>query len=222
MERREFLGGAAAGVVAGAATVIGKSQAETNSDTTKPMRTAIYIRTRGGSPSHSLLPSDPALRVKAIETLLIEKGLVDPAAVDAIIDQFEHKLGPKIGAAVVAKAWADPAFKKALMENAPKALAGIGVVGNGAEQIIAVENTDKVHNVVVCTLCSLLPVGECSACRPRGTSRRPTARGWCASHARSSPNSGSICLTKPRYAYGIRTPRCVTSSCRSAPKVPRP
>ena len=159
MERREFLGGAAAGVVAGAATVIGKSQAQTNLDTTNPNAESHLHSHEGGSTSHSLLPSDPALRVKAIETLLIEKGLVDPAAVDAIIDQFEHNHGPKIGAAVVAKAWADPAFKKSLMENAPKALASIGVVGSGAEQIIAVENTDKVHNVVVCTLCSCYPWG---------------------------------------------------------------
>jgi nitrile hydratase subunit alpha len=82
-----------------------------------------------------------------METLLIEKGLIDPAAVDAVIDQFEHKLGPKIGAAAVAKAWADPAFKRSLMENAATALASIGITGAGAEQVIAVENTDKVHNV---------------------------------------------------------------------------
>ena len=111
----------------------------------------------GGSPSHSLLPSDPALRVKAMESLLLEKGLIDAAAVDSVVDQFENKLGPKIGAAVVAKAWTDPSFKKALMENAAKALASIGISGIGAEQMIAVENTDKIHNVVVCTLCSCYP-----------------------------------------------------------------
>jgi nitrile hydratase subunit alpha len=154
MERREFLGGAAAGVVAGAATVIGKSQAQTNSDTTKPSADSHLHSHEGGSPTHSLLPSDPALRVKAMETLLTEKGLIDPAAVDALIDQYEHKLGPKIGAAVVAKAWADPAFKKVLMDDAPKALASIDVAGRN---VIAVENTDKVHNVVVCTLCSCYP-----------------------------------------------------------------
>src|SRR5215831_7324795 len=159
MERREFLGGVAAGVAAGAGTAIGKSQAQTNPDATKQNADNHLHSHEGGSPSHSLLPSDPVLRVKAMETLLVEKGLVDPAAVDALIDQFEHHLGPKIGAAVVAKAWADPAFKKALMENAPKALASIGVVGFGAEQIIAVENTDTVHNVVVCTLCSCYPWG---------------------------------------------------------------
>jgi nitrile hydratase len=162
MERRKFLGGAAAGVVAGAATTvgIGKSQAQSSASVAAKPDVGSHLHSHeGGSTSHSLLPSDPALRVKAIETLLVEKGFVDPAAVDAIIDQFEHNLGPKIGAAVVAKAWADPAFKKALMENAPKALASIGVVGNGAEQIIAVENTDTMHNVVVCTLCSCYPWG---------------------------------------------------------------
>lgn len=106
---------------------------------------------------HSLLPSDPALRVKAMETLLMEKGLIDGAAVDAVIDQFENKLSPKIGAMVVAKAWADPNFKQMLIGDAAKALASIGITGIGAEQIIAVENTDGIHNVVVCTLCSCYP-----------------------------------------------------------------
>ena len=110
-----------------------------------------------GGPDHSVLPSDPALRVKAMETLLLEKGLIDAAAVDAVVDQFENRIGPKIGAAVVAKAWTDAGFKKALIEDAPKALAGLGISGIGAEQMIAVENTDTVHNVVVCTLCSCYP-----------------------------------------------------------------
>ena len=166
MERRKFLGGAAAGVVAGAATTVSfrTGQAQTPSDVAGPDVAKPDVDNHdhshdGGSPSHSLLPSDPALRVKAMETLLTEKGLIDPAAVNAIIDQYEHKLGPKIGAAVVAKAWADPAFKTALMENAPKALAGLGIAGNGVGQLIALENTEKVHNVVVCTLCSCYPWG---------------------------------------------------------------
>ena len=159
MGRRKFLGGAAAGVVAGAATTVGggESQAQTKSDATKPDADSPYHSHEGGSLSHSLLPSDPALRVKAMETLLLEKGLIDAAAVDAMIDQYENKLGPKIGAAVVAKAWGDSAFKKSLMEDAAKALTSIGITGNGAEQMIAVENTDEVHNVVVCTLCSCYP-----------------------------------------------------------------
>jgi nitrile hydratase subunit alpha len=160
MERREFLGGAAAGVVAGAATVgLRTAQAQTRPNAPGPGLAGRDHSHEGDSASHSLLPSDPALRVKAMETLLTEKGLIDPAAVDALIDQYEHKLGPKIGAAVVAKAWADPAFKKALMDDAPKALASIGVAGNGVAHVIAVENTDKVHNVVVCTLCSCYPWG---------------------------------------------------------------
>ncbi len=111
----------------------------------------------GGSASHSLLPSEPALRVKAIETLLVEKGLIDSAAVDAIVDQFENKIGPKIGAGIVAKAWTDPGFKQALLEDAAKVLADLGISGLGAEQVIAVENTETIHNVVVCTLCSCYP-----------------------------------------------------------------
>jgi nitrile hydratase subunit alpha len=155
MERREFLGGAAAGVVAGAATVgLRTAQAQTRPNAPGPGLAGRDHSHEGDSASHSLLPSDPALRVKAMETLLTEKGLIDPAAVDALIDQYEHKLDPKIGAAVVAKAWADPAFKKALMDDAPKALASVDVAGRN---VIAVENTDKVHNVVVCTLCSCYP-----------------------------------------------------------------
>jgi nitrile hydratase len=111
----------------------------------------------GGSPSHSLLPSEPALRVKAIETILLEKGLIDAAAVDAIIDQFENRIGPKVGAALIAKAWTDASFKTALLKNGAAALASLGISGIGAEQVIAVENTDSVHNVVVCTLCSCYP-----------------------------------------------------------------
>jgi nitrile hydratase subunit alpha len=110
-----------------------------------------------GSITHSLLPSDPALRVKAIETLLVEKGLVDPAAVDALIDAFQTKIGPNIGAKVIAKAWIDPAFKQALLKNAGKAIADIGASEIPAEQLIAVENTEQVHNLVVCTLCSCYP-----------------------------------------------------------------
>ena len=161
MERREFLGRAAAGVVAGAASTVTfrAGQAQTQPDATPPDVGSHDHSHEGGSLSHSLLPSDPALRVKAMETLLTEKGLIDPAAVDAIIDQYEHKLGPKIGAAVVAKAWADSAFKTALMENAAKALASLGIAGNGVAQLVALENTQKVHNVVVCTLCSCYPWG---------------------------------------------------------------
>jgi nitrile hydratase len=106
---------------------------------------------------HSHLPSDPALRVKALETLLTRKGLVDPAAIDAIIDTYENRIGPKNGAHVVAKAWGDPGFKAALLEDATAVVSDLGYYGRQGEHIVAVENTPQVHNMVVCTLCSCYP-----------------------------------------------------------------
>lgn len=106
---------------------------------------------------HSLLPSDPALRVKALETLLTRKGLVDPAALDEIIDTYENKIGPRNGARVVARAWSDPAFRTALLEDATAVVARLGYYGRQGEHMVAVENTDAQHNMVVCTLCSCYP-----------------------------------------------------------------
>jgi nitrile hydratase len=107
---------------------------------------------------HQKLPPDPALRVKALESLLVEKGLVDPAALDALIDAYEHKIGPRNGAKVVARAWSDPAYKKRLLEDATKAIAELGYGGMQGEHMVAVENNPKVHNLVVCTLCSCYPL----------------------------------------------------------------
>ncbi len=98
-----------------------------------------------------------ALRVKALESLLVEKGLVDPAALDAIVDHFEHKVGPRNGARVVAKAWSDPAFRDRLRSDATEAIAELGYFGSQGEHMVAVENTAQVHNLVVCTLCSCYP-----------------------------------------------------------------
>ena len=106
---------------------------------------------------HSLLPSDPALRVKALESLLVEKGLVDPAALDAIIETYEHKIGPQNGAAVVARAWREPKFRTALFTDATAAVSEMGFYGRQGEHIVALENTDRQHNLVVCTLCSCYP-----------------------------------------------------------------
>ena len=108
-------------------------------------------------PDHSLVPSDPALRVKSLETLLVSKGLVDPAALDAFIDTFENDIGPRNGASVVAKAWCDTAFRKRLLADATSAIAELGFTGIQGEHMVAVENTDDVHNMVVCTLCSCYP-----------------------------------------------------------------
>ena len=106
---------------------------------------------------HSLLPSDPALRVKALESILTAKGLVDPAALGAIIETYQHKVGPQVGARVVARAWADAGFAAALLADADAALAAMGVSGRQGEHVVAVANTPQVHNMVVCTLCSCYP-----------------------------------------------------------------
>jgi nitrile hydratase len=103
------------------------------------------------------VPSDLALRVKALESLLVEKGLVDPAALDALIDTYEHKVGPRNGARVVAKAWVDPAYKQRLLSDATAAIAELGYAGRQGEHMVVVENTPRVHNLVVCTLCSCYP-----------------------------------------------------------------
>jgi nitrile hydratase subunit alpha len=102
-------------------------------------------------------PSDMALRVRALESLLVEKGLVDPAALDAIVETYEHKVGPRNGARVVARAWSDPAYKARLLQDATSAIAELGYGGRQGEHMIAVENTPGVHNMVVCTLCSCYP-----------------------------------------------------------------
>src|SRR5438270_11238446 len=106
---------------------------------------------------HQELPSDPALRVMALESLLVEKGLVDPAALDASIDVYEHKVGPRNGARVVARAWSDPAYLERLRTDATAAIAELGYGGRQGEHMVAVENTPTVHNLVVCTLCSCYP-----------------------------------------------------------------
>ncbi len=102
-------------------------------------------------------PSDMALRVKSLESLLVEKGIVDPAALDTIIEIYEHKIGPRNGARVVARAWSDPAYKKRLLDDATAAIAELGYGGRQGEHMIVVENTPKIHNLVVCTLCSCYP-----------------------------------------------------------------
>ena len=135
--RRDFLAtaGAAAGVAAAPSTA--------HADETDHDRQAV--------------PSDPTLRVKALESLLVEKGLVDRAALDALVDLFEHKIGPRNGARVVARAWADPDYKRRLLADANGAIAELGYTGQQGEHMVVVENTPGVHNVVVCTLCSCYP-----------------------------------------------------------------
>lgn len=106
---------------------------------------------------HSLLPSEPALRVKALETILVEKGLVDPAALNAIIDYYEHDIGPHIGAGLIARAWSDPDFHNDLLRDADALIDSLGHGGRQGEHVVVVENTPETHNMVVCTLCSCYP-----------------------------------------------------------------
>ncbi len=106
---------------------------------------------------HAHLPPDPALRVKALETIRTAKGLVDPAALEEIIDTYQNRIGPQNGARVVARAWRDPAFKAALLADADPVLAELGYYGRQGEHMVVVENTPQRHNMIVCTLCSCYP-----------------------------------------------------------------
>jgi nitrile hydratase len=101
--------------------------------------------------------SDMDLRVRTLESLLVEKGYVDPGALDVLIETYETKVGPHNGARVVAKAWADPAYRKWLLEDATAAISSLGYTGRQGEHMVAVENTPNLHNMVVCTLCSCYP-----------------------------------------------------------------
>jgi nitrile hydratase len=106
---------------------------------------------------HQQVPSDPTLRVKALESLLVRKGLVDPAALDAYVDYYRNRVGPRNGARVVARAWLDAAYRERLLADATAAIAELGYAGRQGEHMVAVANAPTVHNLVVCTLCSCYP-----------------------------------------------------------------
>lgn len=107
--------------------------------------------------AHALLPPDPALRVRALETILTSKGLIAPDALDEIIDTYQNRIGPQNGATVVARAWSDPSFRAALLKDATSVVADLGYFGRQGEHMVVVENTPEQHNMVVCTLCSCYP-----------------------------------------------------------------
>ena len=141
VNRRKFLTGAAAS----AAAMVGKSEAATPP------------QTPGEEHEHQAVPDDIALRVKALETVLVEKKMVDAAELDEVVDNFENKVGPRNGARVVARAWADPAFKARLLSSPTEALAEVGYAAGQGEKMQVIENKPKTHNLVVCTLCSCYP-----------------------------------------------------------------
>lgn len=133
VDRRGFIKGATAGALAAASPA------------------ALHAQ------DHHDVPSDAALRVKALESVLVEKGLVDPAALDVLVDTFENRVGPRNGAQVVARAWVDPAYKQRLLEDGTAAMEEFGFSGWQGEKLTVVENTPTIHNVIVCTLCSCYP-----------------------------------------------------------------
>ena len=141
IDRREFLKGAAIG---SAAFVPQSADAQKPDD-------------HEHDHDHQVVPSDIALRVKALESLLVEKGMVDRAALDAVVDAYERKIGPRNGARVVARAWADPDYKRRLLADGTAAIAELGYGGAQGEHMVVLENTPKIHNLVVCTLCSCYP-----------------------------------------------------------------
>jgi nitrile hydratase len=142
-DRREFLKGAAMG----AASFIGDPN---------PAADAQNLA-QAQDHQHQEVPSDVALRVKALESLLVEKGLISTADLDAVVDTYEHKIGPRNGARVVARAWSDPAYKQRLLTNGGAAILELGYGGAQGEYMVVIENSPKVHNLVVCTLCSCYP-----------------------------------------------------------------
>ncbi len=139
--RRKFLTGAAvtAGAIAGQGQVADAHQPSADDH------------------EHQAVPSDIALRVKALETVLVEKEMVDPAELDAVVDTYENKIGPRNGARVVARAWIDPAYKARLLSKGAEAIAELGYADAQGDYMVVVENEPKVHNLVVCTLCSCYP-----------------------------------------------------------------
>jgi nitrile hydratase len=143
IDRRRFLSGAALGA---AGFIVGN---ESNADASPPVHSH--------DDEQQAVPSDIALRVKALESLLVEKGMVTTAALDEIVQTYEHQVGPRNGARVVARAWTDPDYKRRLMTDATAAIAELGYRGAQGEHMVVVENTPAVHNLVVCTLCSCYP-----------------------------------------------------------------
>ena len=127
----------------------------------------------GGDHDHTDPPSDEALRVKALESLLVEKGLINPEAVDAIIDQFENHIGPHNGARVVARAWRDPDYRARLLDDAWPALQELDVGGVEAAEVVVIENTPDVHNWSSAPSARVTR-GRSSVCRRAGTNHRPT------------------------------------------------
>ena len=163
---------------------------------------------------HSLLPPEPHLRVQALETLLTEKGLVDPAALQLIIDTYQNKIGPQIGAALVARAWCDDAFKARLLNDTDALLDELDHNGRQGEHVVVVEQTDDLHHLVVCTLCSCYPwplLGIPPGWYKSDNYRRRAVR----NRARCCLNSGLSCRNRPKSGSGIPQQRSAILCCHA-------
>ena len=141
--RRKFIKETAAGAagMAGGATAAGAGEAGAHSH----------------DHDHQVVPDDIALRVRALESILVEKEMIDPAELDAVVDAYENRIGPRNGAQIVARAWTDPDYKARLLADGTAAIGEFGFLGAQGEHMVVVENTPDVHNLVVCTLCSCYP-----------------------------------------------------------------
>ena len=163
--------------------------------------------------------SDVALRVRALESLLIEKGYVDPTALDAIVEIYEAKIGPRNGARVVARSWVDTAYRKWLLQDATAAIGSLGYCGRQGEHMVAVENQPGVHNLVVCTLCSCYPLPVLGL-PPVWYKSAPYRSRAVIDPREFWLSSASSCRPRRESGSGIRRPRSATWSCRCAPPEP--
>jgi nitrile hydratase subunit alpha len=153
--------------------------------------------------------SDVESRVRALESLLTEKGYVDPAAIDALVEAYETRIGPHNGAQVVAKAWTDAKYAAWLRDDATAAVSSLGFLGTQGEHVRAVENTETEHNMVVCTLCSCYP-WPLLGLPQSGTNRRHTGHGPWSTHAAFLRTSGSSSRRPPGSGSGTRPQNCAT------------
>ena len=167
---------------------------------------------------HQLVPSDISLRVKSLESLLVEKGLVDPAALDALVDTYENKVGPRNGAKVVARAWTDPAYKKRLLSDAAAGDCGTGILEHAGRTHARGGEHARKCTMSWCARCVPVIRGRFWVCRRSGTSPRRTVPGRSSIRAASSRSSDSSCPRTWRCGSGIARPSCDISFFRSGPR----
>ena len=161
-----------------------------------------------------------AARVKALESILIEKGVMTTSAIDRLVEIYENEVGPQLGAKVVARAWKDPAFKERLLANATQACAEFGIGGLQGEDMVVVENTADVHNVIVCTLCSCYPWPVLGL--PPNWYKEPAYRAQIVKAPRKvlREDFATTCPTRWRYGSGTPARKCATGCCPAAPTGP--